>query len=128
VAVDTCHAAGTVPKVEVLMKRSPLKRSTPLTAKKRLTSKSRKIPDSVRAQVMARDMGCVAQFMIREVICSGHLDAHHVLMRSQGGPDTAENLKVLCRAHHEWVHRHPAKSYALDLLRRGGNLSEKSAR
>lgn len=106
------------------MKRSPLKRSTPLKSKKRLTSKPRKIPDSVRAQVMARDMGCVAQFMIREVVCSGHLDAHHVLMRSQGGPDTAENLKVLCRAHHEWVHRHPAKSYALDLLRRGGNISE----
>ena len=100
------------------MKRTPLKRTTPLRSKKRLKSTYRGIPDSVRAEVMARDMGCVAQFMVREVICSGHLDAHHVLMRSQGGPDTADNLKVLCRAHHEWVHRHPAKSYALDLLRR----------
>jgi predicted restriction endonuclease len=63
-------------------------------------------------------MGCVAQRLVAEVQCSGHLDAHHVLMRSQGGQDTVQNLKMLCRAHHDWVHRHPAKSYDLDLLRR----------
>ena len=95
------------------MKRTPLKRST-----KRIKTRDRKIPDSVRAEVFTRDMGCVAQRLVAEVRCSGTLDAHHVLMRSQGGQDTVENLKVLCRAHHEWVHRNPARSYDLDLLRR----------
>jgi hypothetical protein len=100
------------------VKRSPLKRKTPLRSKSKLKSKPRSISESLRREVTLRDAGCVAQLLVREVVCSGHLDAHHVLMRSQGGQDTAENLKMLCRAHHEWVHRHPARSYELDLLRR----------
>ena len=30
--------------------------------------------------------------------------AHHRQLRSQGGPDTAENLILLCPSHHSWCH------------------------
>lgn len=46
----------------------------------------------------------------------GHLEAHHRLMRSQGGPDTLENLVAVCRTHHAEIHAHPARSYELGLL------------
>jgi hypothetical protein len=94
------------------MKRTPLKRT------KAVRSKPRLVPSDLYAEVVRRDMGCVAQRLVPQVLCSGRLDPHHVLMRSQGGKDIAENLKTLCRAHHDWVHGHPAESYALDLLRR----------
>lgn len=100
------------------MKRSPLQRKTPLRAKSRPKSKPRPVPADVYAEVVRRDMGCVAQRLVPEVRCVGRLDPHHVLMRSQGGPDTVDNLKTLCRAHHDWVHANPARSYELDLLRR----------
>lgn len=32
------------------------------------------------------------------------LHQHHVLYRSEGGPDTKANLITLCQAHHEVVH------------------------
>lgn len=49
------------------------------------------------------------------------LSCHHRLMRSQGGPDTLENLVVLCGLDnttgcHGWVHKHPEQAYALGLL------------
>lgn len=101
------------------MKRSPLKRKTPLRTRSTLKSKPKPVPSDIYAEVVLRDKGCVAQRIVPEVKCAGRLDPHHVLMRSQGGQDTAENLKTLCRAHHDWVHAHPAASYDLDLLRRG---------
>lgn len=36
---------------------------------------------------------------------------HHRLMRSQGGPGTAENCMHLCTSCHTFVHAHPAQSY-----------------
>jgi len=48
------------------------------------------------------------------------LECHHRLMRSQGGPDTLENLACLCgpnpRGCHGWVHAHPEEARALGLL------------
>lgn len=48
------------------------------------------------------------------------LEAHHRLMRSQGGPDTMENLVALCGPNpagcHGWVHAHPTESYTIGLL------------
>lgn len=44
------------------------------------------------------------------------LECHHRLMRSQGGPDRAENLVVLCRGCHQHVHAHPAYGYETGLL------------
>lgn len=47
---------------------------------------------------------------------SGVLEAHHRLMRSQGGPDTEENLVAVCAGHHREIHANPARSYDLGLL------------
>jgi hypothetical protein len=39
--------------------------------------------------------------------CNNHrfLDLHHIKPRAEGGPNTAENIIVLCGAHHRAVHR-----------------------
>lgn len=108
------------------MKRSPLRRLTPLRSTstlKRTTplkagKQSRGVPKDVYAAVVLRDGGCRAVSLIRSVQCAGRIDPHHIIRRSQGGPDTPENLVCLCRAHHSWVHEHPEQSYALGLLRR----------
>lgn len=46
--------------------------------------------------------------------------AHHVILRSQGGPDEAWNLKWLCHPAHTWVHANPAEAAELGLIRRRG--------
>lgn len=107
------------------MKRSPLRRFTPLRSTstlKRTTPlkagrRSRGVQKAIYAEVILRDGGCVAATLVRGVQCAGRIDPHHVLRRSHGGPDTPENLVCLCRAHHSWVHDHPAQSVALGLLR-----------
>jgi hypothetical protein len=39
--------------------------------------------------------------------CNNHrfLDLHHIKPRAEGGPNTTENIVVLCGAHHRAVHR-----------------------
>lgn len=51
-----------------------------------------KIPDDIRALVMRRDGG-------QCVVCGSEVDMtlDHILPWSKGGPDTAANLRVLCR-------------------------------
>lgn len=113
------------------MKRTPPKRKTPLQRSGRLRQVSPKrksvaVPKDIYAEVVTRDRGCVAERVWPEVRCAGRLDPHHVLRRSHGGPDTAENLVTLCRAHHDAVHANPARSYALGLLRRSSGLRKES--
>lgn len=44
--------------------------------------------------------------------CAHRADhVHHRKLRSQGGPDTAENCMALCFTHHDYIHAHPAESY-----------------
>lgn len=107
------------------MKRSsPLRRLTSLqrrstmrrhpTARKR----SKPVPAEVRDLVAARDRGCVGARLVPSIKCWGPLDPHHILRRSQGGTNDADNLVTLCRAHHDWVHAHPVTANELGLLRR----------
>lgn len=42
---------------------------------------------------------------------------HHLLPRSAGGPNTAENLIPVCFTCHRWIHDHPAASYEAGWLR-----------
>ena len=42
--------------------------------------------------------------------------AHHVIRRSQGGPDSLENLRWLSLACHFWVHTHVQEARDLGLL------------
>jgi hypothetical protein len=62
----------------------------------------RALPVSVRNEVLNRDgwqcafPGCTLRKM---------LDVHHIVFRSRGGSDDADNLICLCRTHHGLVHR-----------------------
>ena len=62
----------------------------------------RHVPKRLRRAVLARDRRCVI-----DSCKSGYrLQTHHVLPRSQGGPDTPDNLATLCWYHHHIaIHR-----------------------
>ena len=42
--------------------------------------------------------------------------AHHMLRRSQGGPDTPVNLMAVCDFHHRMIHDRPEQAYAAGYL------------
>jgi hypothetical protein len=100
------------------LKRSPLKRSRkPL----RRQSKRRRAERGPRAR-------CIATVRQRaKGFCQAGcpkcawlgMDAHELLPRSQGGdPLNPDGCIWVCRPCHLWIHAHPAKAYALGLLKR----------
>ena len=95
-----------------IQRRTPLKRSTPKQKRRR------GIDPETRTAVFLRDKGCKGKEVILDLPCWGRLDPHHILRKSQGGQNTADNLVTLCRAHHDWVHAYPEASRNLGLLRR----------
>lgn len=105
------------------MKRTPLKRKTelkrgePIRRGQPIKKRVKVVPKGIYAQVLARDGGCVARALVPDIRCHGRIDPHHALMRSQGGQDTLEDMIAVCRAHHDWIHANPARSYELGLLR-----------
>jgi hypothetical protein len=124
----TVKRSGPLRRLTPLRTRSALRRSKPIERsvgdQLRRTTRKRKalgVPSEIREQVLQRDRGCRAQRLVTDIRCWGPIDPHHVLRRSQGGPDTVENLISVCRAHHDWIHQHPARSYDLGLLRRSGD-------
>lgn len=70
--------------------------------------------------VLARDLYRCQGETVMPGRCDGGLQVHHRLMRSQGGPDTMENLVTLCYAHHEGgyggVHSRCELAYEVGLL------------
>ena len=38
------------------------------------------------------------------VECAGPLHLHHVILRSQGGPNTVDNGLTICQRHHHYAH------------------------
>jgi hypothetical protein len=115
------------------VKRTPLTRRTPLKAKtglkqggglKRTAMKRKNTgPDpawqAVRDEVAARaGTWCEVRWDERCVRYGSH--AHHKLRRSQGGPDTPENLVWACHVCHELIHRNPAEAKARGWLRSPG--------
>lgn len=54
---------------------------------------------SLRRAVLARDDGCT----IHGCTSTYRLEVHHIIPRSQGGTNTAENLTTLCWYHHHVV-------------------------
>lgn len=100
------------------MKRSPLRRRTPLKAgTKRLRAKP--VSDARRdavAAVHARDRYCQAERLVPQVACGGPLDVHEVKPRSQGGDPTNPDHAILCcRRHHEWIGDYPREAHAVGL-------------
>jgi len=80
--------------------------SRPRTQRKtqgKSTRRSRHIPSAVKRQVQARDRGRCA-FVGAEGRCqeTGFLQYHHVVAYADGGPTTAANIQLRCRAHNAY--------------------------
>ena len=96
------------------MKRSPLRRKTPLRPKTHARSsppqprrpvkqtRMAPIPASVRKAVLERDNGCC-------VLCGGEpTDIGHVRSRGAGGRMERSNLCALCHEDHMRTHQDPS--------------------
>jgi 5-methylcytosine-specific restriction endonuclease McrA len=90
-----------------LWKPSPRKR-----APKRLTSKPHVIPASVREEVLDRANRTCEWCEVP----GGALDCHHVIRRSQGGQDRADNLRAVHRLCHQRIHDNPSMGKARGFL------------
>lgn len=106
------------------MKRGgPLRRTGGLRRTGRLPQQSAKrkaegpARRAVVAEVIARDGAvCCAAGVVPEVACWGPLDPDEVVMRGQrqGAHLDPANVRMICRAHHEWTH-----SWRYEAARRG---------
>lgn len=97
------------------MRRTPLRRKTPMRPPARPVkkSKNRRVPkpdaefwQGQRAAIAAR-AGGRCERCGRDLNQTG-LEAHHRKLRSQGGAHGVENLAALCPEDHRWCHEHPA--------------------
>jgi hypothetical protein len=64
--------------------------------------KTRAIPSKIRRALDARDAGC------RYPGCCNtrFVDAHHIIHWADGGETKLDNLVLLCRRHHRFLHEH----------------------
>lgn len=61
---------------------------------------------------------CQAREVWPDVECAGGLDGDEIVPRGRGGdPLDPENVQILCRAHHNAKHDHPAEAERLGLTR-----------
>lgn len=99
------------------MRRSPLKRRTPL--RRRGESRDDAMWRNVRDRRLELD-GYECQAPARGLAgeCFGRLEVHHVLPRGRGGKDTLRNTITVCLACHARIHAHPEAAYAVGLLAR----------
>jgi hypothetical protein len=113
------------------MKRTPLKRKTPLKRGGRLQSVSAKRKaeqgdrDECRRLVMARAAGrcevCPRIADVDPVTASECYrtasDVHEIKTRARGGSIfEPENCLAVCRKAHDWIHANPALATPLGLL------------
>ena len=76
------------------------------------------IPPKVRREVAGRSGGWCE---IDHDNCSLRAtQMHHILRRSQGGKNEADNLLHLCLNGHSYIHANPALSYEQGWLKRSG--------
>jgi hypothetical protein len=89
----------------------------------------------VREFAMERDGGCQLARRLNGSIrqagdyghrCEGPLDPHHVVPVARDSTLRLDlnNLVVLCRLAHSWVHEHPAEATELGLLKSVGPAQE----
>lgn len=104
-----------------LRRKSPLRQRSPLRADGAQRSRPNPTVDAnwrkVRAEVAARTW-CEAPTAACPPGRHRGAHAHHVVLRSQGGPDEAHNLLWVCHLAHDWIHAHPKLSYEQGWLRR----------
>ncbi len=100
-----------VKKAERALSRKEIK----LPVARRVVQKGKRtaIPAAVGHVVVQQTQGQCTYRDFRGNRCSNRrwVDKHHVLEVSHGGTHTAENLTVLCSAHHRMVHKGPAFSH-----------------
>lgn len=88
----------------------------PISKKRRRERKARRTLIDV---VVDRDgVGCWGQ-RVWFHDCWGPLDAHELRSRAQypGGHLDPDNVRLVCRACHEFIHDHPIAAFELGLLR-----------
>ncbi|HEX7022621.1 MAG TPA: HNH endonuclease signature motif containing protein [Trueperaceae bacterium] len=104
----------------LMLRRTPLRRYKPLRARTVLRrtkalkpGRPHRIPQRVADEVTLRASG-------RCEICGRPgLEMHHRRRRAQGGKDSPENLLLLCRECHDFIHHNPAWAYERGYLLRG---------
>jgi hypothetical protein len=117
------------------VKRSPLKRYTPLKSASRLESRTplkqvskkraqeNRQRSKIRAELMDRITSCQAGSIIAPRDPAHRCwrtpsDIHEPLTRARGGSITdPENMVVVCRSCHDWIHRNPLLALELHLLK-----------
>ena len=118
-ATGTCHIAGQAALPPATVRRLCCDGSLvaivedanaePLS----VTRKTRVVPTAMRRALEARDGGC------RFPGCTHRrfVDAHHIVHWADGGDTTLNNLTLLCRKHHRFLHE-----YGFQLERVGREL------
>ena len=86
----------------------------PMTVKQRQRLKPKRRPVDAQAAATAYERdGYVCRWCQAP---GGHLDAHHVLRRSQGGKDEPGNLVSVHRLCHSYIHEHPLEAKSRGFL------------
>lgn len=85
------------------MKRSPLKRKTPLRARRPATRKSGRVRDPGYMQ-RVRGLRCCAFTLWPWAICDGSVEAHHAGARAAGRKADDDTCIPLCTGHHRQWH------------------------
>ena len=102
------------------MKRSPLRRNTPLKAGKALNAQSKRRRAENKERAVLREQLLAERGPICEYpdCRSRWVDMHEVKKRSRGGSILdPSNIKLLCRPHHEWTEREPNEAQAMGFLK-----------
>ncbi len=87
------------------VERKPKKPRRSLRRIGKRTETHRERMDELRPVVFARAFWCCE---IQAPGCTRNVEhAHHAVLRSQGGPDTLENLIATCSSCHTYVHANP---------------------
>lgn len=99
------------------MKRTPIKRKTRI--RRRSDKKQRK--DEVRREVLEQlvaERGDLCQARVLSVCQTFASDGHEILSRGRGGdPADPDNVLLVCRKCHDWIHAHPREALAKGLLK-----------
>ena len=86
------------------------------------------MPPDVAYQVRLRDQDrCQAHAhgFDLDTKCAGRIHLHHKRLRSQGGPDTVDNIVTMCQTHHTRAHDViRAVAEACDIIRRSSYRTE----
>jgi hypothetical protein len=81
----------------------------------------------VVALVIERDgLVCYGHTVLPMLNCFGPLDPHEIVPRGRrpGGHLDPDNVRMVCRAHHDWTHDNPLHALVVGLLKRETNDGE----